>query len=138
MASTSFFLFELLHANYLNEIVWGSFVNFLSFQMHADDFRNNRHGVVSDLRDGGYSDDMTLAAIAGIVSVISLRNLVQVSCFVKYIFLDIATSCITTAALHCPTYPQPNRLNFALNYRCLYFKHSVIILRQFPFFIQIA
>lgn len=35
--------------------------------MHADDFRNNRHGVVSDLRDGGYSDDMTLAAIAGIV-----------------------------------------------------------------------
>ncbi|KAG5559272.1 hypothetical protein RHGRI_008983 [Rhododendron griersonianum] len=33
--------------------------------MHADDFRNNRHEVVSDLRDGGYSDDMTLAAIAG-------------------------------------------------------------------------
>ena len=35
--------------------------------MHADDFRNDRHGVVSELRDGGYSDDMTLAAIAGIV-----------------------------------------------------------------------
>lgn len=33
--------------------------------MHADDFRNDRHGVVSELRDGGYSDDMTLAAIAG-------------------------------------------------------------------------
>lgn len=33
--------------------------------MHADDFRTNRHGVVSNLRDGGYSDDMTLAAIAG-------------------------------------------------------------------------
>ncbi|GFY80846.1 nucleotide-diphospho-sugar transferases superfamily protein [Actinidia rufa] len=34
-------------------------------EMHADDFRNDRHGVVSELRDGGYSDDMTLAAIAG-------------------------------------------------------------------------
>lgn len=33
--------------------------------MHADDFRNDRHGIVSELRDGGYSDDMTLAAIAG-------------------------------------------------------------------------
>lgn len=33
--------------------------------MHADDFRSDRHGVVSGLRDGGYSDDMTLAAIAG-------------------------------------------------------------------------
>lgn len=35
------------------------------FQMHSDDFRTDRHGVVSGLRDGGYSDDMTLAAIAG-------------------------------------------------------------------------
>lgn len=33
--------------------------------MHADDFRYDRYGVVSGLRDGGYSDDMTLAAIAG-------------------------------------------------------------------------
>lgn len=33
--------------------------------MHADDFRLDRYGVVSGLRDGGYSDDMTLAAIAG-------------------------------------------------------------------------
>jgi hypothetical protein len=33
--------------------------------MHADDFRQDRYGVVSGLRDGGYSDDMTLAAIAG-------------------------------------------------------------------------
>lgn len=36
-----------------------------SFQMHADDFRHDRCGVVSGLRDGGYSDDMTLAALAG-------------------------------------------------------------------------
>lgn len=36
--------------------------------MHADDFRLDRYGVVSGLRDGGYSDDMTLAAIAGIFS----------------------------------------------------------------------
>ncbi|GFS41260.1 nucleotide-diphospho-sugar transferases superfamily protein [Actinidia rufa] len=28
-------------------------------------FRNDRHGVVSELQNGGYSDDMTLAAIAG-------------------------------------------------------------------------
>jgi hypothetical protein len=35
------------------------------WQMHADDFRLDRYGVVSGLRDGGYSDDMTLAAIAG-------------------------------------------------------------------------
>lgn len=34
-------------------------------QMHADDFRNDHYGVVSTLRDGGYSDDMTLAAVAG-------------------------------------------------------------------------
>jgi hypothetical protein len=33
--------------------------------MHADDFRYDRCGVVSGLRDGGYSDDMTLAALAG-------------------------------------------------------------------------
>lgn len=33
--------------------------------MHADDFRYDRYGVVSGLRDGGYSDDMTFAAIAG-------------------------------------------------------------------------
>lgn len=33
--------------------------------MHADDFRQNRYGVVSGLKDGGYSDDMTLAAISG-------------------------------------------------------------------------
>lgn len=39
------------------------------FQMHSDDFRKDTHGVVSGLRDGGYSDDMTLAAIAGNVSV---------------------------------------------------------------------
>jgi len=34
-------------------------------QMHADDFRQDRYGVVSGLKDGGYSDDMTLAAISG-------------------------------------------------------------------------
>ncbi|KAF7813880.1 Glyco_transf_21 domain-containing protein [Senna tora] len=40
--------------------LWGG-----CMMMHADDFRKDRHGVVSGLRDGGYSDDMTLAAIAG-------------------------------------------------------------------------
>ncbi|KAL7168067.1 hypothetical protein ACSBR2_038498 [Camellia fascicularis] len=40
--------------------LWGG-----CMMMHADDFRIDRHGVVSELRDGGYSDDMTLAAIAG-------------------------------------------------------------------------
>ncbi|KAG8376063.1 hypothetical protein BUALT_Bualt09G0024600 [Buddleja alternifolia] len=40
--------------------LWGG-----CMMMHADDFRTNRHGVVSALGDGGYSDDMTLAAIAG-------------------------------------------------------------------------
>ncbi|XP_019235383.1 PREDICTED: uncharacterized protein LOC109215723 isoform X3 [Nicotiana attenuata] len=39
--------------------LWGG-----CMMMHADDFRTDRHGVVSALRDGGYSDDMTLAAIA--------------------------------------------------------------------------
>lgn len=33
--------------------------------MRADDLRTDCHGVVSELQDGGYSDDMTLAAIAG-------------------------------------------------------------------------
>ncbi|XP_019190469.1 PREDICTED: uncharacterized protein LOC109184862 isoform X2 [Ipomoea nil] len=40
--------------------LWGG-----CMMMHADDFREDRHGVVSQLQDGGYSDDMTLAAIAG-------------------------------------------------------------------------
>ncbi|KAK4774156.1 hypothetical protein SAY87_029175 [Trapa incisa] len=40
--------------------LWGG-----CMMMHADDFRCDRYGVVSGLRDGGYSDDMTLAAIAG-------------------------------------------------------------------------
>ncbi|KAL6974459.1 hypothetical protein U1Q18_028642 [Sarracenia purpurea var. burkii] len=40
--------------------LWGG-----CMMMHADDFRTDHHGVVSKLGDGGYSDDMTLAAIAG-------------------------------------------------------------------------
>ncbi|CAI0628612.1 unnamed protein product [Linum tenue] len=40
--------------------LWGG-----CMMMHADDFRCDRHGVLSGLRDGGYSDDMTLAALAG-------------------------------------------------------------------------
>ncbi|KAM7275509.1 hypothetical protein ACFE04_017375 [Oxalis oulophora] len=40
--------------------LWGG-----CMMMHADDFRQDRFGVVSVLQDGGYSDDMTLAAIAG-------------------------------------------------------------------------
>lgn len=44
--------------------------------MHSDDFRTDRHGVVSELRNGGYSDDMTLAAIAGNTFV---RNIISVS-----------------------------------------------------------
>ncbi|XVE98087.1 hypothetical protein REPUB_Repub03eG0075100 [Reevesia pubescens] len=40
--------------------LWGG-----CMMMHADDFRHDRFGVVSGLRDGGYSDDMTLAALAG-------------------------------------------------------------------------
>ncbi|XP_042492374.1 uncharacterized protein LOC122071946 [Macadamia integrifolia] len=40
--------------------LWGG-----CMMMHADDFRCDLYGVVTGLRDGGYSDDMTLAAIAG-------------------------------------------------------------------------
>ncbi|XP_038695333.1 uncharacterized protein LOC119992617 isoform X2 [Tripterygium wilfordii] len=40
--------------------LWGG-----CMMMHADDFRHDRYGVVSGLRDGGYSDDMTLSALAG-------------------------------------------------------------------------
>ncbi|XP_008799937.1 uncharacterized protein LOC103714461 [Phoenix dactylifera] len=40
--------------------LWGG-----CMMMHAEDFRKDLYGVVSGLRDGGYSDDMTLAAIAG-------------------------------------------------------------------------
>ncbi|KAM7259301.1 hypothetical protein ACFE04_015042 [Oxalis oulophora] len=40
--------------------LWGG-----CMMMHTDDFRQDRFGIVSVLRDGGYSDDMTLAAIAG-------------------------------------------------------------------------
>ncbi|CAL9111532.1 unnamed protein product [Musa acuminata var. zebrina] len=40
--------------------LWGG-----CMMMHAEDFRKDLYGVVSGLQDGGYSDDMTLAAIAG-------------------------------------------------------------------------
>ncbi|CAB4288372.1 unnamed protein product [Prunus armeniaca] len=40
--------------------LWGG-----CMMMHADDFRLDRYGVVTGLKNGGYSDDMTLAAIAG-------------------------------------------------------------------------
>ncbi|XP_042438716.1 uncharacterized protein LOC122024217 [Zingiber officinale] len=40
--------------------LWGG-----CMMMHAEDFRKDLYGIVSGLRDGGYSDDMTLAAIAG-------------------------------------------------------------------------
>ncbi|GJZ24405.1 ceramide glucosyltransferase [Tanacetum coccineum] len=43
----------------------GSYCIYEYHMMHADDFRTDKHGVVSGLRDGGYSDDMTLAAISG-------------------------------------------------------------------------
>ena len=51
--------------------------------MHADDFRQDRYGVVSGLRDGGYSDDMTLAALAGntIVCVVDSFFLFPLTCF---------------------------------------------------------
>ncbi|OAY74246.1 hypothetical protein ACMD2_17506 [Ananas comosus] len=40
--------------------LWGG-----CMMMHAEDFRKDLYGIVSGLQDGGYSDDMTLAAIAG-------------------------------------------------------------------------
>ncbi|XP_078445814.1 nucleotide-diphospho-sugar transferases superfamily protein isoform X2 [Wolffia australiana] len=40
--------------------LWGG-----CMMMNADDFRNNRYGLVTGLREGGYSDDMTLAAVSG-------------------------------------------------------------------------
>lgn len=40
--------------------LWGG-----CMMMHADDFRQDLYGLVTGLRNGGYSDDMTLAAIAG-------------------------------------------------------------------------
>jgi hypothetical protein len=57
-----------------------AFSNYLLYflQMHAEDFRKDNCGVVSELRNGGYSDDMTLAAIAGeslILFDIELRKL---------------------------------------------------------------
>ncbi|XP_020225557.1 uncharacterized protein LOC109807451 [Cajanus cajan] len=45
--------------------LWGG-----CMMMHADDFRQDRYGVVSGLKDGGYSDDMTLAAISGTLLVL--------------------------------------------------------------------
>lgn len=40
--------------------LWGG-----CMMMHADDFRKDRYGMVTGLQYGGYSDDMTLAAVAG-------------------------------------------------------------------------
>lgn len=44
-------------------------------QMHADDFRNDLYGLVSGLKNGGYSDDMTLAAVAGKTSMLPCLKL---------------------------------------------------------------
>ena len=55
--------------------------------MHADDFRLDRYGVVSGLRDGGYSDDMTLAAISGIFS---LTFSVQSRSFNRHRCIDLS------------------------------------------------
>lgn len=56
--------------------------------MHAEDFRKDLYGVVSGLRDGGYSDDMTLAAIAGNCSEIFLviNHPKQVFILMKWIY----------------------------------------------------
>lgn len=50
--------------------------------MHADDFRLDRYGVVTGLKNGGYSDDMTLAAIAGniLIDVFYATDLVRLHC----------------------------------------------------------
>ncbi|KAJ7514182.1 hypothetical protein O6H91_23G031900 [Diphasiastrum complanatum] len=40
--------------------LWGG-----CMMMHAQDFWTDRYGMVTGLRNGGYSDDMTLAAVAG-------------------------------------------------------------------------
>ena len=54
--------------------------------MHAEDFRKDLYGVVSGLRDGGYSDDMTLAAIAGNVGSNYAQNVkFNPFCFFQYL-----------------------------------------------------
>ena len=58
--------------------------------MHADDFRHDRYGVVSGLRDGGYSDDMTLAALAGnLLSCKSFSRLIRNSIFLLILKLQL-------------------------------------------------
>ncbi|KAG5087461.1 hypothetical protein JHK86_000073 [Glycine max] len=51
----------------------GSYCIYEYHMMHSEDFRQDNCGVVSGLRDGGYSDDMTLAAIAVIHVAAALR-----------------------------------------------------------------
>ncbi|KAG5058751.1 hypothetical protein JHK86_013747 [Glycine max] len=57
----------------------GSYCIYEYHMMHADDFRQDRYGVVSGLKDGGYSDDMTLAAISGLslVAFLAICTLVE-------------------------------------------------------------
>ncbi|KAG5024447.1 hypothetical protein JHK82_020347 [Glycine max] len=57
----------------------GSYCIYEYHMMHADDFRQDRYGVVSGLKDGGYSDDMTLAAISGLslVTFLAICTLVE-------------------------------------------------------------
>ena len=58
--------------------------------MHADDFRHDRYGVVSGLQDGGYSDDMTLAALAGnLLSCKSFSRLIRNSIFLLILKLQL-------------------------------------------------
>ncbi|RHN53023.1 putative ceramide glucosyltransferase [Medicago truncatula] len=61
MMASSFYLFSFSLV-YKNTCILT--VHFF-LKMHAEDFRQDNCGVVSELQNGGYSDDMTLAAIAG-------------------------------------------------------------------------
>ncbi|KAL6984732.1 hypothetical protein U1Q18_018114 [Sarracenia purpurea var. burkii] len=74
--------------------LWGG-----CMMMHADDFRNDRHGVVSELRDGGYSDDMTLAAIAGAHK--RLITSPPVAVFPHPLASDLSFSRVVTSGLPC-------------------------------------
>lgn len=54
-----------IHISKLNYIFCIPYSIGFTLKMHAEDFRKDAYGLVTKLRDGGYSDDMTLAAIAG-------------------------------------------------------------------------
>ncbi|KAH7440082.1 hypothetical protein KP509_04G090400 [Ceratopteris richardii] len=90
--------------------LWGG-----CMMMHADDFRKDRYGMVTGLRHGGYSDDMTLAAVAGANK--RLISSPPVAIFFHPLVLELskeADFCVGVIQLLCELADEPSSVLLSL------------------------